>query len=221
MCTVLGCAKPASALGMCSMHYTRVRRHGTTEGRQPQGDPLDRLMRRVDRRDGEGGCWIWQGATKNGYAVVSVGGHESRGAYGHRLAYERLVGSIPASAVLHHLCEQPRCVNPAHLEPVTRREHLHAHGRGEGPCGLCGGEDWYSRPDGVRQCRECRRRRRRALSAERRVLLGPPRNFQREKTHCNHGHEYTSENTLIRPDGSRRCRECHRIEANERYHRTR
>lgn len=30
------------------------------------------------------------------------------------------------------------------------------------------------------------------------------------KTHCKSGHEFTSESTLIRPDGSRRCRICHR-----------
>lgn len=31
------------------------------------------------------------------------------------------------------------------------------------------------------------------------------------KTHCLRGHEYTPENTRYRPDGSRRCWECHRI----------
>jgi len=35
------------------------------------------------------------------------------------------------------------------------------------------------------------------------------------KTHCIHGHEFTSENTLLRPDGQRRCKAC-RQEANRR-----
>lgn len=30
------------------------------------------------------------------------------------------------------------------------------------------------------------------------------------KTHCKHGHMFDEVNTLIRPDGSRRCRACHR-----------
>jgi hypothetical protein len=30
------------------------------------------------------------------------------------------------------------------------------------------------------------------------------------KTHCKHGHEFTPENTIRRPDGCRECRECRR-----------
>lgn len=32
------------------------------------------------------------------------------------------------------------------------------------------------------------------------------------KTHCPQGHEYSEENTRVDPKGSRRCRECSRIE---------
>jgi len=31
-------------------------------------------------------------------------------------------------------------------------------------------------------------------------------------THCKRGHEFTSENTYIRPDGGRQCRTCHRAQ---------
>lgn len=37
------------------------------------------------------------------------------------------------------------------------------------------------------------------------------------QTHCVHGHEYTPENTYIRPSGSRECRTCIRRLARERY----
>lgn len=40
----------------------------------------------------------------------------------------------------------------------------------------------------------------------------------REKTHCTHGHRYTSENTYVTPDGWRQCRVCKR-EAFRRYYR--
>jgi hypothetical protein len=33
----------------------------------------------------------------------------------------------------------------------------------------------------------------------------------KNKTHCPHGHEYTSENTYIYPQGRRSCNECRRI----------
>ncbi len=34
--------------------------------------------------------------------------------------------------------------------------------------------------------------------------------FQASKTHCKNGHEFTKENTYIRPNGSRECRTCMR-----------
>jgi hypothetical protein len=33
----------------------------------------------------------------------------------------------------------------------------------------------------------------------------------RQKTHCNRGHEFTPENTRVRKDGKRDCRECDRL----------
>jgi hypothetical protein len=41
----------------------------------------------------------------------------------HRYAYELLVGPIASGLVLDHLCRNPGCVNPKHLEPVTDREN--------------------------------------------------------------------------------------------------
>jgi hypothetical protein len=37
------------------------------------------------------------------------------------------------------------------------------------------------------------------------------RGWQAQKTHCVNGHEYTPENTYIKPTGRRVCRECDRI----------
>lgn len=66
------------------------------------------------------GCWLWTGAMyKNGYGYVYVLGRNRTGA--HRAVYEKLVGPIPRGLVLDHLCRNPRCVNPGHLEVVTRR----------------------------------------------------------------------------------------------------
>lgn len=45
----------------------------------------------------------------------------------HRWMYEQLVGPIPAGHHLHHTCFDPRCVNPAHLEPLTPADHQAAH----------------------------------------------------------------------------------------------
>lgn len=67
-------------------------------------------------------CWMWDGAfAGSGYGQDFYKGKKWRA---HRSTYERLVGPIPAGMDLDHLCRNRRCVNPDHLEPVTRRENL-------------------------------------------------------------------------------------------------
>lgn len=68
------------------------------------------------------GCWKWTGPTRNGkysapYGATSVGG---KSFYVHRLAYTWLVGPIPPLLTIDHLCKNTLCVNPAHMEVVTR-----------------------------------------------------------------------------------------------------
>ncbi len=46
-------------------------------------------------------------------------------------------------------------------------------------------------------------------------------NQNAEKTHCNHGHEFTESNTYHRPDGDRNCRKCGRIRNSECINRKR
>ena len=42
--------------------------------------------------------------------------------------------------------------------------------------------------------------------------------WRSQVTHCVHGHEYTPENTIVRDDGSRRCRTCRRAQELKRWH---
>lgn len=63
-------------------------------------------------------CWTWTGAlTSRGYSCLDVGGKR---VLGHRHVYELLVGPIPDGLTIDHLCRNKRCINPAHLEPVTQ-----------------------------------------------------------------------------------------------------
>lgn len=65
----------------------------------------------------ESGCWDWVATPrKNGYAYLCFQGREVPAP---RYVYELLVAAVPAGMVLDHLCRNRRCVNPAHLEPVT------------------------------------------------------------------------------------------------------
>jgi hypothetical protein len=70
------------------------------------------------------GCWIWMGhVSPNGYAKSKFG-YKSDGTRRtdtvHRQAYEYFVGPIPQGMDLDHRCRLRCCVNPDHLEPVTR-----------------------------------------------------------------------------------------------------
>lgn len=77
------------------------------------------------KRDGEGGCWIWEGAKlKNGYGRLKFNGGFRMA---HRFAYEFLVAPIPKGMAIDHLCCRPLCVNPAHLDVVTRGENTKRH----------------------------------------------------------------------------------------------
>lgn len=62
-------------------------------------------------------CWTWTGAIQSkGYGSFH---HDGRRQSTHRLAYALLVGPIPPGLQIDHLCDNKRCCNPAHLEPVT------------------------------------------------------------------------------------------------------
>lgn len=66
-------------------------------------------------------CWYWHGSTdKEYYGLIKFNGKMWRV---HRLTYTLLVGEIPKTLAIDHLCRVHHCVNPDHLEPVTSREN--------------------------------------------------------------------------------------------------
>ena len=82
-------------------------------------DLLARLLSKVEV-DGIG-CWMWTASTRDGYGQIRSG-TSVRGA--HLVMYEQLVGQVAPGKELDHLCRRRACVNPDHLEPVTRRQNL-------------------------------------------------------------------------------------------------
>jgi hypothetical protein len=88
---------------------------------RPDHDWLDGLtaveyFERHIEPGGDFGCWMWTGRFGNGYGSINVAG-SSHTAY--RVSYLMHRGAVPPGLVLDHLCRQPPCVNPWHLEPVT------------------------------------------------------------------------------------------------------
>ena len=100
-------------------------------------------------------CWIWQAHTdRAGYGSFWADG---RVVQAHRWAYELWVGPVPKWFRLNHLCGVKTCVNPAHLEPVKRREKTIVS---DAVCTGCGNTFQRTRSD-QKSCSEaCRKRHR-------------------------------------------------------------
>ena len=123
---------------------------------------MDREDRFWSKVDASGDCWEWTACRRNGYGRV---GWDASIRQAHRVAYELLVGPIPPGLQLDHLCRNPGCVNPDHLEPVTMQENIRRGAPNNATFKeACVREhpliegNLYIRPgSGNRECRACRR----------------------------------------------------------------
>lgn len=125
-------------------------------------EKVDLFWSKVDK---SGECWLWTKATQKGYGVFWVPPQNRRA---HVVAYNLLVGPVPEGLDLDHLCRVRHCVNPSHLEPVTRKENVL---RGETRAAENAAKTHCVRghpfddentrisPKGLRICRECGRDR--------------------------------------------------------------
>lgn len=151
-CAAVGCDLPKRAKGHCINHYKMMRRRGTT-------DPITAEQRFFTRVEQSGECWQWRSTDSHGYGTYFADGGVNW--LPHRWAYTFLRDDIPEGLELDHLCRNRGCVNPWHLEPVTRRVNAL---RGVGSIEACKHghrytpENTYRDPKkGKRGCRTCRR----------------------------------------------------------------
>lgn len=109
------------------------------------------------------GCWEWTGAIHLGYGRIKINGVNL---LAHRISYEYWKGTIPNNLEIDHLCRNRYCVNPLHLEVVTRQENtirgispernlLKTHC----PYGHPYNDENTRKRRGGRECKECGRQR--------------------------------------------------------------
>jgi hypothetical protein len=125
----------------------------------------ERIAKRIEVAD----CWTWTGARKpSGYGNTYW---EGATWVTHRLVWTLLVGDIDPGLHIDHLCGQPSCVNPDHLQPVTPQvNHSRQHHHRPPPtkhCDTHGDLSLVGKLDG--QCRRCRLDYRAAWARRRRA----------------------------------------------------
>lgn len=148
-CTVDGCERPMMSRLLCKNHYRRLMNYGDPLGYDPArivGNTTLRFFTQVQVSSelsyNETACWIWTGRiVDHNYGAIDIHNKEegrARPKMVHHWAW-KFFGGEPvvfannetldhlchtfSDCMLGDLCPHRLCVNPAHLEVVSRNEN--------------------------------------------------------------------------------------------------
>lgn len=129
-------------------------------------DLVERFWSKVDKRGPEE-CWEWISARRSGrYGSFRLNGETHRA---HRFSAS-LAGMVIDGLMVRHDCDNPSCVNPAHLRPGTAADNcrdMWERGRQRGISARnavkthcdrgheLSGDNLRLTPSGLRACRAC------------------------------------------------------------------
>lgn len=130
--------------------------------------PVSHYIQRFHKsyRKTEIGCWEWIGRKSNyGYGHFNL---QRRTRWAHRIAYQLEFGDLRPGLVIRHSCDNPSCVNPAHLSAGSQRDNIHdqidrGRHRYSNKNSSCksghplDGDNLYLTSKGHRQCRACKK----------------------------------------------------------------
>lgn len=167
---------------------------------------MARFWSKVDLR-GPDECWLWIGLRDEaGYGRWGYGKRQHR-------AHRWLLGELRGAPLISdprgvedacHRCDNPPCVNPAHLYVGTRKRNIADAVERKRLWQLKKDECPKGHPyDKVRSSRDQRAGRRRCSKCE---LEADTRTARR--THCKYGHPLSGENLLLCKNCWRKCRIC-------------